>query len=41
MLKLGISSAEVFEPGPTEARVTGVDLRAKDPVLLLLGSQIA
>lgn len=36
MLKSGISSTEAFELGPTEARRTRVDLRAEDPVLLLL-----
>lgn len=40
MLKSGISSTEAFELGPTEARRTRVDLRAEDPVLLLLCSEI-
>lgn len=40
MPKLGISSTEAFELGPTEGRRTRLHLIAEDPVMLSLGSQI-
>lgn len=41
VLKSGISSTEAFELGPAEARRARIDLRAEDPMMFSLGSQIA